>query len=270
MLCPRYNPRTDEYGGGLVNRARALVETLAAVRSVVGDNFPVLVKLNGRDGVDNGLQLDESVAVARILENGRADAIEVSGGLLNVANLLDARSDSAKAYFETEAKAFKAAVNLPVILTGGIRSLTTASRLVAEGVADFIAMCRPLICEPGLIARWGAGDTADSRCVDCNRCVESIKQGRGPVCEPVAAAPVQTFFPQQTVLVQGGQGPEPSTCYQVAIGLGQCEAGFEQVIRVQPVEAGQHVGPGIAVPVATGQARAVLQALQGLLKRFGP
>ena len=272
MLCPRYNPRTDEYGGALVNRARALVETLAAVRTAVGDDFPVLVKLNGRDGVENGLHLEESVAVARMLENGGADAIEVSGGLLNVANLLDARSESGEAYFETEAKAFKAAVNLPVILTGGIRSLATASRLVAEGVADFIAMCRPLICEPGLVGRWSAGDTADARCVDCSRCVEAIKQGRGPVCEPVAPVPLQTFFPQETILVPSGQSPEQPTGYQMAIGLDQCQraAGFVQVIRVQPMEAGQPVGPGIAVPVANGQASAVLQALQELLKRFGP
>lgn len=269
MLCPRYNPRTDAYGGALVNRARALIDALAAVRRAVGDGFPVLVKLNGRDGVDNGLRLEEAVEVARMLEDAGADAIEVSGGLLNVANLLDARPDSAAAYFETEAKAIKAAVNLPVILTGGIRSLATASRLVAEGVADFIAMCRPLICEPGLVARWAAGDPADARCVDCNRCVEAIKQGRGPVCEPVAA-PVETFFPQETVLVPGGQGLQPPTGYQVAIGLEQRGAGFEQVIRVQPMQTGRPVGPGLALPVAEGQAGAVLQALQDLLNRFGP
>ena len=63
LLCPRYNDRTDAYGGNIRNRTRALLEVLQSVRHHTGDGYPVLVKLNCRDFVENGLSLEDSLQV---------------------------------------------------------------------------------------------------------------------------------------------------------------------------------------------------------------
>jgi 2,4-dienoyl-CoA reductase-like NADH-dependent reductase (Old Yellow Enzyme family) len=81
FLCPRYNPRRDRYGGSLENRARMLLEVVGAVREEVGSEFPVLVKINTSDAIENGMTLQESLKVAAMLQDARIDGIELSAGL---------------------------------------------------------------------------------------------------------------------------------------------------------------------------------------------
>ncbi|MBA4393345.1 MAG: NADH:flavin oxidoreductase, partial [Desulfobacca sp.] len=174
LLCPRYNDRSDAYGGLLENRARLLLEVLARIREQVGRTYPVLVKVNGQDLIEGGLRLEESLQVGIWLEEKGIDAIEVSGGLLNIANLLDKKTDSEQnqASFQKESRVFKKTVGVPVILGGGIRSLPMAEKLVSDGTADYISLCRPFICEPDVINRWEKGDNRPAACISCNTCVE--------------------------------------------------------------------------------------------------
>ena len=186
FLSPHYNRRQDAYGGAIENRARAAVEILQAIRQAVGPAFPILVKLNCRDFHENGLELDDSLTAAQMLVENGIDAIELSGGLLINEKLTPSRkgihSETQEAYFETEAKAFKKKIPVPLILVGGNRSYAVAERLVSEGTADYISMARPLIREPGLINRWKAGDTEKSGCVSDNQCFKGISAGLGVYC----------------------------------------------------------------------------------------
>jgi 2,4-dienoyl-CoA reductase-like NADH-dependent reductase (Old Yellow Enzyme family) len=167
LLSPRYNPRNDAYGGPIENRARALLESVEAVRKKVGRGFPLLVKLNARDGVERGLTLEDSLQVGLWLKEREIDALEVSGGLLNIANLLDKKTDSEEqeVFFREEARAFKKTVDLPLIIVGGIRSLATAQKIVEDQVADYVSLCRPFIREPDLVKRWKAGDLRKADCL---------------------------------------------------------------------------------------------------------
>ncbi|MBW1725917.1 MAG: NADH:flavin oxidoreductase [Deltaproteobacteria bacterium] len=174
FLCPRYNDRTDEYGGSVENRARALLEATRAVRDAVGATYPVLTKINCRDFVENGLTLEDSLKVSVMLEKAGIDAIELSGGLLNLPNLMREGIDSEEdeAGFKNEAKAFKERISVPLLLVGGIRSLSVAEKLIEEGYADYISMCRPFIREPNLINRWKSGDRRKATCISCNNCIQ--------------------------------------------------------------------------------------------------
>ncbi len=186
FLSPRFNKRTDAYGGPVENRARALLETLQSVRAAVGEDFPVLVKMNCQDFVDRGLTLTDSLEVAAMLEEGGVDAIELSGGthLSGGLGAVRARitSEGKEAYFREEARAFKERLQVPLILVGGVRSFQLAERLVVEGYADYISMSRPFIREPGLVKRWESGDLRKATCVSDNGCYRPARAGKGIYC----------------------------------------------------------------------------------------
>ena len=186
FLSPAFNRRADDYGGSIDNRARALMNVLQAVRNSVGTDYPVLVKINGCDFIDNGLSLEDSVQVGGMLAKGGIDAIELSGGVLTGGKLMPSRtgihSAEKEAYFRQEAKAFKEKIGVPLILVGGHRSYQVAESIVAEGTADYISMCRPLIREPGLINRWKSGNLAKAACISDNQCFGPAIAGEGIYC----------------------------------------------------------------------------------------
>ena len=186
FLSPFFNRRTDEYGGKIQNRAKFLLEVLATIRNVVGRDYPILVKLNSQDFSADGLTLKDSMRVGAMLSEKGIDAIELSGGLITSSSLSPSRrgitSKKKEAYFRTEAQSFKKAINVPLILVGGIRSYNVAKQLIDEGVADYISMCRPFIREPYLINRWKAGDLKKAACISDNMCFSPAMAGKGIYC----------------------------------------------------------------------------------------
>ncbi len=186
FLSPAFNRRNDRFGGSLDNRARALVAAVQAVRGAVGADYPVLVKMNCADFIDNGLTTADAVQVARMLAEAGIDAVEVSGGVVTGGKRNPSRmgihSAEKEAYFQQEAREFRKQIAIPLILVGGNRSLETSERLVAEGTVDYIAMSRPLIREPDLIDRWRAGDRRRAACLSDNQCFAPGMAGEGICC----------------------------------------------------------------------------------------
>lgn len=188
FLAPRTNRRQGAYGGSLANRARLLLETVAAIRGRVGSDFPVLVKINCEDFVAGGMTAAESRQVVAWLETAGADAVELSGGVLDGGKLAAVRPGriaipEGEAYYREQASALKAqGLGIPLMLVGGIRSLGMAEALVEAGTADLISLSRPLIREPGLIKRWLSGETAPSACVSDNACFVPLRRGQGVSC----------------------------------------------------------------------------------------
>jgi len=186
FLSPMLNHRTDEYGGDIRNRTRFLLDVFQAIRSTVGKNYPILVKLNCQDFVDGGLVLEDSVQAGCMLSDNGADAFEVSGGLPISGELGPIRTgitqEDREAYFKDEARAFKKRLSVPVILVGGIRSFQVAKELLEDGVADYVSMSRPFIREPDLINRWKSGDLRKSTCVSENSCLKTARSGSAIYC----------------------------------------------------------------------------------------
>ena len=186
FLSPAFNRRNDAYGGDIRQRATALLEVLQQIRHTVGREYPVLVKMNCRDFIENGLVVEDSLEVATMLEAEGIDAIELSGGVLVGGKLSPSRvgikSAEKEAYFQDDARAFKEKLGVPLILVGGNRSFQVAERLINEGMADYISMCRPLIREPALINRWRAGDLSKATCLSDNMCFKPAMKGDGIYC----------------------------------------------------------------------------------------
>ena len=136
--------------------------------------------MNCSDFQDGGLQLKDSIEIARILVDNGIDAIEISGGLLYSKDKGPCRTYEGP-YFLKEAVELKKELDVPMILVGGIRSYETSKRVWDAGI-DLISMSRPLICEPDLIKRWQMGDRRRSLCRSDNRCLGAVKGTGGVKC----------------------------------------------------------------------------------------
>lgn len=207
FLSPKINRRKDEYGGSLDHRARVARGIARAVRDEVGDRIAITAKLNMEDGVRGGFGIEESIQVARRLQDdGSVDALQLTAGssLLNPMYLF--RGDAPvkefaaqfpqpqrlgirlagkqvlraypyrEAYLLESAQRFRAALDLPLILLGGITHRETMDRAMAEGF-QFVAMARALLREPDLIARIAAARDTTSQCTHCNLCMPTIYTG---------------------------------------------------------------------------------------------
>ena len=186
FLSPHRNARRDAYGGSLAGRARIVLEVCEAVRKAAGPAFPVLVKLNGGDLVDGGLETTDARTVAARLAAAGIDAIEVSGGLPSSKEPSITRKGIStvgeEGYFLPFAEAVKTDARVPVISVGGFRSPEFINRVLRSGAADFVSMSRPFLREPGLVSRWSRGDLRRAACISCNLCLRARKSEEGVHC----------------------------------------------------------------------------------------
>lgn len=187
FLSPFYNKRKDDYGGSVENRARIVLEVLQKVRAEVGDDYPVMIKMNSADFVDGGFNVDEMLKVSAMLEEAGIDAIELSGGTRYSGKSGSVRegkinTEEEEVYYRQEAQRYKQQIEVPLMLVGGIRSYPVAESLLTEGMADYISLSRPLIREPGLINRWKAGDVCKATCISCNLCMKAAREEHSLYC----------------------------------------------------------------------------------------
>lgn len=186
FISPLFNKRTDSYGGPVENRARIHREVIKKIKSILGNDFPVLVKLNSEDFLEGGLTLEDSLKIGILLQEAGIDAVELSGGTIRSGNLTPSRvgitTEEKEAYFLVGAKAFKEKLTIPLILVGGIRSLSVAEKIINQGYADYLSMSRPFIREPGLIKRWLSGDHSKATCLSDNQCFGPAMAGEGIYC----------------------------------------------------------------------------------------
>jgi 2,4-dienoyl-CoA reductase-like NADH-dependent reductase (Old Yellow Enzyme family) len=188
FLSPYANRRTDRYGGSVANRVRIVREIVAGAREEVGD-FPILIKMNCTDYVEGGIDTDTFPELAGEIESTGVDAIEVSGGMWDCL----VRGEEELGFRPVPAPESHTRINdpdkqsyfldyverldlgIPVILVGGNRDIDRLEEIMRQGKVDFVALCRPLICEPDLPNRWLAGlGSQTTECISCNSCIYSM------------------------------------------------------------------------------------------------
>ena len=172
-LSPRINTRTDRWGGSLENRARLLVAVIRAVRKRTGRDFVVAVKLNSSDFQKGGFSHSDSIQVAKIIEQESVDFIEISGGNFESPKAYQhspsSKSSKAReAYFLSYAAEIKAALRIPIMVTGGFRSVAIMNSAIESFATDLIGIGRPFVIDPAFPSKLIGGDMISAPTIERN------------------------------------------------------------------------------------------------------
>ncbi len=212
FLSPATNLRTDHYGGSLENRARLLLELVAAVRRVIGSGLALGVRICGDELIEGGTTIDEAVRVAELVEaSGHADYINTSIGVATASLfMIEASMHIPPGYALFIPSAIRKAVDLPVVGVGRFKDPLQAERALAEGHCDLVGVVRGQIADADFAAKARAGAAEEIRlCLSCNQecvgrmglnrwlgCIENPRTGREsqqPTMPEPAARPKQVM-----------------------------------------------------------------------------
>ena len=212
FLSPSTNKRKDEYGGSIKNRSRFPLEVFRAVKNKVGEDFPILVKINLSDGFKNGFTLDECKYVAKELEKLDCSALVLSGGFTSKTPFYLMRGDIplkgmiengdslaekitmalfgpliikkytfTSNFFLTQAKEIRKEVKMPLAYLGGVDSSIGIEEIVDAGF-EFICIARALIHDSDFLKKIQSGEIEKTECNRCNQCVVEMDREQGVRC----------------------------------------------------------------------------------------
>ncbi|HDR68643.1 MAG TPA: NADH:flavin oxidoreductase [Bacteroidaceae bacterium] len=201
FLSPYTNRRKDLFGGSLENRARFMMMVMEEVKKSAGNDLAVLVKTNMRDGFKGGMELDECIEVARMLEQSGADALILSGGFVSKSPMFVLRGEMpvkifayyinnklmhffvrqfgnflvrevpfSEGYFMEDALKFRAQLKLPIVYVGGLIAREKIDEVLNKGF-ELVAFARALIKDPDFIHKLQRNELSRSECDICNYCI---------------------------------------------------------------------------------------------------
>ena len=214
FLSKATNKRNDEYGGSLENRVRFAQEMILAIKETVGKDYPIIFRMSGDDLVEEGLKIEESVEIARILQQAGADAFNVSPGWHESKTPIMLMSIPRMAYAYLSAK-IKSQLTVPVIASVRINDLKLAEEILDNEQADMVSIGRPLIVDPELPNKYKNGQFNDIRtCIACNQgCFDSLLNFKPVSCTYNAMVGHEGEYkitkagkPKKVVVVGGGPG----------------------------------------------------------------
>lgn len=212
FISPKTNRRRDEYGGKLSNRMRLPLRVLESVRKAVGEDFPILGKMGLSDGIEGGLQIDEAIEVAAMLDDAGIDALVCSGGTSSYNPMLYFRGDPLdkgllkveknplmrqaiklagprmfrhypyeELYFLEDARRVRDRVSCQMVYIGGCSKLESIEKVMQEGF-DFIQLGRPLIKDPAFVTHAMVDRDYNNGCTHCNLCASLTGVPGGTYC----------------------------------------------------------------------------------------
>ena len=261
FLSPLSNFRDDAYGGPLENRARFLLDTLAACRERVGDEFIISLRYNADESNESGLDADEGVAIAQLVaDQGCVDIINVNGAYsgtdMGVSEYMPGMAFPSAPYIEL-ARRVRDATGLPVLQSARLSDPATADWAIANGCVDMAGMTRPLIADPELVMKLERGDEDRIRpCVGAGYCLDRIYAGRDTLCQHNVSTGRESSLPHHIE-------PAQETLRCVVVGGGPAGLEAARVLALR----GHHVELCEATPQLGGQVR--IAAMGGWRRDIG-
>lgn len=210
FLSPHHNQRSDEWGGSAEKRRRFVLAVLAAMRAEVGADFPIGIKLNSADFQRGGFTEEESLDTIRALAEAGIDLIEISGGTYEAPAMTGVKTQAApakdstrqrEAYFLAFAEKARQAVQVPLVVTGGFRSLEGMAAAISSGAVDLVGLARAVAIEPDVVNRLLAGQAPREQ-------VRPIKTGIPPI-DRMGLMEV-SWYTGQLKRIGRGEAPRPN------------------------------------------------------------
>ncbi|MDA3898496.1 MAG: FAD-dependent oxidoreductase [Desulfobacteraceae bacterium] len=240
FLSPLTNQRTDEYGGSLENRMRFGLDIMRCIRKQVGDDFPIIVRMNGNDFMPGGQGSEELRLYAKALvEEAGVDALCINVGW-HEARVPQITSSVPRGAFAYLARGIKELVNVPVIASHRINDPDTARELISNGMCDMVAMARSLIADPYLPEKAKEGrDDEILHCIACAQgCFDNLFKLKHVecLCNPKAGYECDTECgiaetPKKVMIIGGG-----------AAGMNAAIAASDRGHQVTIFEKGDELG----------------------------
>jgi 2,4-dienoyl-CoA reductase-like NADH-dependent reductase (Old Yellow Enzyme family) len=230
FLSPRTNLRQDGWGGTPEKRRRFLIEVVRAVRAAVGPEKGLGLKLNSADFQRGGFSEEESMDVVRALNDEQVDLLEISGGTYEQSPWQTGKAKrpstlAREAYFLDYAEKVRGTARMPLMLTGGLRTVAGMAGAVASGAVEVVGLARPLAVEPDLPRRILAGDA--------ERAIEvALETGVKKLDDFLEVA----WYQQQLHRMARGEEPDPESCRLGAVLKGLVRAFTHRPRPPQPAE----------------------------------
>ena len=174
------NIRQDRYGGDLPGRTQFAKEIVQEIRGRVGRDFPISFKISAMEFVENGLVVEDSIQILKILVDAGIDIVQVSAGNDATPEWISQPMFMEKACLADYARQIRESLAIPVMAVGRINDPFIAEEILAEGKADLVCIGRGLLADPEMPIKAREGRMDEIRtCIACNTCMESIfKNGR--------------------------------------------------------------------------------------------
>ena len=268
FLSPLSNFRDDDYGGPLENRARFLLDTLAACRERVGDDFIISLRYNADESNESGIDADEGVAIAELVAaQGAVDIINVNGAYsgtdMGVSEYMPGMAFPSAPYIEL-ARRVREATGLLVFQSARLSDPATANWAIANGCVDMAGMTRPLIADPELVVKLESGNEERIRpCVGAGYCLDRIYAGRDTLCQHNVSTGRETQLPHAIETAE-----QSKRCLVIGGGPAGLEAARVLALRghrVELCEATPELGGQIRIAAMGGWRKDIIGVADWLI-----
>jgi 2,4-dienoyl-CoA reductase-like NADH-dependent reductase (Old Yellow Enzyme family)/thioredoxin reductase len=183
FLSPLANRRTDSYGGAIQSRARFPIEVVKAIKHKLGTDYPVIFRISVKEGSHGGLDIVEAKQAVKLLEIAGINAVSISAGTYLNPDWIVPSYTVKQGWLAGLCKEIKKSVKIPVICAGRVNMPHIAENILKGKNADFVAIGRALLADANLPRKAYEGNIQDIRqCIACNRCINTIFQGKEIVC----------------------------------------------------------------------------------------
>jgi len=218
FLSPYSNERTDEYGGSIENRARFPLAVLQKIKDTVGNDYPVIYRMSSVEHVPGGLTLEDTKVFSRMLVDHGIDALHVSGGVYQTAEMIIPPAAISQGLYIDNAAAIKAEIKdrVPVIAVGRLKEPAMMEHVIESGKADMIALGRALLADENLPAKLENGTPEQIRkCIACNQgCIDRLFADKDITClgNPLVGRELEyklderVPFRKRVLIIGGGPG----------------------------------------------------------------
>jgi 2,4-dienoyl-CoA reductase-like NADH-dependent reductase (Old Yellow Enzyme family)/thioredoxin reductase len=169
FMSPYVNRRNDRFGGSFINRMRFVLEIIDRIKRKCGKKFAVGIRYSGEEWIEGGRTLDESIRIAKLMEESGVAFLDISAGIFEVPGPTMDPMYYPQGWNTYTAEEIKKHVKIPVITSHTLRDPAYCERILSEGKTDMVGLSRQLIADP-----YWANKAKDGKVKEIRKCISCL------------------------------------------------------------------------------------------------